>query len=112
MNLIHAIASKMYRSVKPVRDAAYMAYIRQFPCIGCGTTRRPREAMHIGPHGMGQKASDLDTLPGCHLCHVELHAIGSKNWQRKHRVDFRERIEFFQYLYSVEFPERTNQEAA
>ena len=111
MSFVYSIASRLFRPVKPVRDPKYLEYIRQFGCIGCGTTKRLRDAMHTGPHGMGQKASDLDALPGCRLCHQELHAIGPRKWQAKHRVDFQERREFFQYLYRVEFPER-HQEAA
>lgn len=67
--------------------------------------------MHTGPHGLSQKASDLDCLPGCHLCHAELHQIGPRKWQAKHQVDFQELTAFFRHLYKTEFPER-HQEAA
>ena len=87
--MIYAIRTNgVYAATKPVRDEAYLRYVRQFPCIGCGTTRRQRDAMHIGPHGIGQKASDLDCLPGCRNCHRELHKIGPEAFQEKHGIEF------------------------
>jgi hypothetical protein len=109
MGFVYAIASRLYRPNPPVRDPKYLAYIREFQCIGCGTRSRPRDAMHTGPHGLRQKASDLDALPGCRLCHQELHKIGPRKWQAKHRVDFRRAADLFQELYRVEFPERRKQ---
>lgn len=68
---LHGIAPKPpYKPEKPERNEAYLRFIRRFPCIGCGTTRGI-EAMHTGPHGIGQKASDKSCLPGCHECHRE-----------------------------------------
>jgi hypothetical protein len=66
----------IYSGVKPVRDPAYLRYLRQFPCAGCATTRQSRDAAHQGAHGLGQKASDLDAVPLCRECHKRLHKIG------------------------------------
>lgn len=99
---IFAIASKLYAGRKPVRDSKYLAWVRSWPCIACGTVRRAREAMHIGPHGMGQKASDLDTLPGCRVCHRELHKLGPMRFQVLHGLDFAEAIATLQDLYVKE----------
>jgi hypothetical protein len=68
--LFGLIAKPIYQRDKPERNPAYLRFIRRFPCIGCGTTRGI-EAMHSGPHGLSQKASDLTALPGCHECHRE-----------------------------------------
>ncbi len=78
----------IYQRQKPVRDPLYLKMIRRLPCIGCGKFKWRIEAMHTGPHGLQQKASDLDTLPGCQDCHRELHRIGPVKFQEKHRVDF------------------------
>jgi hypothetical protein len=89
--------------VKPVRDPKYLAYVRQFPCVGCVTTRRPREAMHIGPHGIAQKASDLDCLPGCRECHRELHKIGPVKFQERRKIEFAILQRMFRRFYCLKF---------
>lgn len=66
-------SERNYKPGKPVRDPAYLRFVRQFPCIGCGVQRRI-EAMHTGPHGLGQKASDMTALPGCQTCHAQYDA--------------------------------------
>lgn len=104
---VYGIAGRIYRIVRPVRDLHYLGYIRRFPCVACKTERRYREAMHTGPRGLGQKASDLDALPGCRLCHQELHAIGPAQFQLKHRIEFEELQAMFQEFYKREFPERS-----
>lgn len=48
--------------------------------------------MHTGPHGLGQKASDYDALPGCVDCHKELHKIGPVRFQEKWGLNFQEHI--------------------
>jgi hypothetical protein len=89
----------IYRAELPVRDAAYLRFIRMLPCVACGKKRWIMDAMHTGPRGIGQKASDLDALPGCRQCHRELHRIGPVKFQAKHRIDFRELRAKFQAFY-------------
>ena len=101
MRQLFAIASRMYRVVRPVRSQKYLAFVRSWPCIACGTARRSREAMHTGPHGIGQKASDLDTVPGCRVCHAELHRLGPVRFQMLHGLDFREAVETLQKFYVI-----------
>ena len=88
----------------PVRDPKYLKFIRQFPCVGCKTQRWGRDAMHIGPHGIGQKASDLDTLPGCRKCHRELHKIGARRFQERYAVDFAAMIRMFRRFFVLKHP--------
>ena len=102
----YGLAFKVYRLTRPVRAAHYLRFIREYPCVGCGTLRRQRDAMHTGSHGMGQKASDLDALPGCRQCHQELHQTGPTKFQKKHKIEFSALTEMFQGLYRVEFPGR------
>ena len=72
MDDIHAVNSaRLYYPSKPVRDPAYRRFIRQLPCAACGKSRYV-DAAHTGPHGFGQKASDLNCIPLCaRSCHRE-----------------------------------------
>lgn len=101
MKHLFAIASKMYQRVLPVRSERYKSFVRSFPCIACGSTRRRSEAMHIGPHGIGQKSSDLDTTPGCYLCHKELHRLGRVRFEMLHGIDFNQAISDLQLMYVI-----------
>ncbi len=64
---------RLYQPSRPVRNPQYRAFIRRLPCVACGSTRRV-EAAHTGPHGIGQKASDLQTIPLCPYCHQKFDA--------------------------------------
>lgn len=94
----------LIRFMKPKRDSEYLKWIRRFPCIGCGGTRRI-EAMHTGPHGMGQKSADDTALPGCHSCHRTgpnaLHKIGPVRFQEVHHLDFDALRTMFQHMYEL-----------
>jgi hypothetical protein len=106
MKTIYGIAGKMYQIVRPTRDRHYLKFIRQFPCVGCGNKSRRTDAMHTGSHGMGQKASDADALPGCRSCHQQLHEVGSMKFQSRHKIDFAELQIMFRGFYCLEFPGR------
>lgn len=76
----------------PVRDEAYKAWIRTFPCLVCQYW--PTEAAHTGRDGgMRQKASDRSCVPLCANCHTQgprsYHRIGRKRFERRHRLNFR-----------------------
>jgi hypothetical protein len=61
----------LLKSVKPVRNPAYLKFIRSQLC--CATGRNwGVEACHTGPHAHSQKASDLDAIPLI----AELHTVG------------------------------------
>lgn len=84
---------KAPRLVKPRRipgrsprhtDAEHLEAIRQCPCLRCGTDPCG-EAAHVRMGtlypgkvvtGIGRKPSDADTVPLCHGCHMDQHAIG------------------------------------
>ena len=61
-------SERIYTPSRPVRDAEYLRFIRGFPCACCDS-RRGIEAAHMGPHGMGQKSSDLSAIPLCRMHH-------------------------------------------
>lgn len=75
----------------PARDPRYRAFVRQYPCAACGSTRFV-EAAHTGPHGLGTKAPDDDIIPLCYWDHWggpdSLHRLGPKTFQKLHGIRF------------------------
>lgn len=73
-----------------MRDAKYLSFIRKLCCVVCGSYRGV-EAAHFGAHGMGQKASDLDTLPLCYKCHRtgsrSYHVLGARRFVEVHNLN-------------------------
>lgn len=62
--------------IKPWRDKNYLAWIRELPCVHCGSW--PTEAHHlislgIGEGVMGDKMPDYAAIPLCHACHQSVH---------------------------------------
>jgi hypothetical protein len=64
--------------VTPTRDAAYLAFVRQQPCLFCQTG--PSQAHHAGKAGAGGgtslKGCDRHTVPLCGVHHGEFHQRG------------------------------------
>jgi hypothetical protein len=79
----------------PTRSPAHLAFIRSLPCIVCFRERNI-EAAHVGRRGMGQKCSDLETLPLCSLHHREQHRIGLRQFQRSYELDIPELLAMLQ----------------
>jgi hypothetical protein len=94
----------IYQKQEPVRDPVYLKFLRGFPCVGCGRLRWGMEAMHTGPHALGEKASDLDALPGCPKCHRELHRIGPVNFQEERGIEFEALRVLFRRLFRLKHP--------
>lgn len=61
---------------KPLRDPAYLAWLRKLPCAVCG--RGPCEAAHqrLLGGGTGSKPDDRYALPMCQGCHESEHRRG------------------------------------
>ena len=89
---------QMYQGSKPVRDPNYLRFIKRFACVGCGRTWWI-DPMHTGPHAAGQKASDLDALPGCRVCHEEFDKCQWK-FANRHHLDIPALIQMFQHFYT------------
>ena len=70
MHKLYGIATPPHWKLpaKPERSQAYLRFIRSLPCLICNS-RRQIEAAHSGPHGLNEKAPDLDALPLCHGHH-------------------------------------------
>lgn len=91
----------LYKQRPPARDGSYLKFIRLLPCVGCGK-RYGIEAAHVGPHGLGQKASDYDTVPLCKGaagCHKKLHRMGRVDFETVYKLDLAELIQMFQSFY-------------
>jgi hypothetical protein len=78
--------------VKPVRNPGYLQWIRTLPCSVCYTIRQV-EAAHTGPHGIGQKSSDLSAIPLCRKHHRtgddSYHELGPRRFAEVHRLNIR-----------------------
>ena len=80
---------------KPVRSEEHKAFIRSLPCIVCATCGRLNsrniDPCHTpGSRGMGQKRSDLDTIPMCRTHHDYQHQVGWPAFLRKYQLDILE----------------------
>jgi hypothetical protein len=72
----------------PPRDPAYLAWVREMPCIACGLEGRS-QAAHTGTDGgMSMKASDYSCVPLCADCHRQspdsYHRAGKPAFERRH----------------------------
>ena len=77
---------QIYQGSKPVRDPEYRRFIRSLPCAACGKSRFI-DCAHTGPHGLGQKASDLDCIGLCaRSCHHEFDA-DPRGFAVKYKID-------------------------
>ena len=78
--------------VKPVRNPAYLRWVRSLPCLVCRTTRDV-EAAHTGAHGISQKSSDLSAIPLCGKHHRtgddSYHRLGPRRFAEVHGLNIR-----------------------
>lgn len=100
---VYGIASRLFQAVKPVRDPKYRAFIRTFPCCGCGQSWWI-DAAHTGPHACSRKACDLKCIPLCRKCH-EAYDRAPGVFAFKHgRMDVDALTAMFQKLYRQQLP--------
>ena len=62
---------------KPIRyrNEAYLQFIRDKPCFGCGRgSSRAHHVSYVDGTGQGTKPSDLFTIPLCEGCHAIEHS--------------------------------------
>jgi hypothetical protein len=90
---------QIYQREILVRDDKYRRYVKQFPCVGCRRTWMIDPA-HCGPHGTGQKASDLTCIPLCRKCHREFDANPVK-FVESRRLDIPALQRMFQRFYCL-----------
>ncbi len=116
---------KRRRTGKPRRgvivDEAYLAWIRQQPCILCalGVAKLkelgwpdpklqtfPTEAAHVGDRGFGQRAQDRTAIPLCSMVHhregpKSHHVLGKYFWPI-HGLDRHALIQHYNAKYEQE----------
>lgn len=76
--------------MKPVRDKAYLRYLRSERCILTGFQATEYESvvpMHIGTLGKGIKRGDDETLPVRNALHVLGHNCGEVSMLRREASD-------------------------
>ena len=77
-------------AVRPMRNPAYLRFVRSQPCCVCGSSCRI-EAAHTGPHGLGQKSPDTSCIPLCREHHTtgndSYHALGPWRFAEFHQLD-------------------------
>jgi len=94
---------------KAGKDAAYLAWLHNFPCVVCVSLNVPQtsptEAAHCGPRGLSQKCPDRLALPICRDHHREgqfcQHALGRFFFQH-YDLDRDELFAKFQLRYEAE----------
>ena len=71
----------------PLRDRAYLTWLREQPCVLTGERSSERESVdpaHIGTLGKGIKSPDNEALPLIHRLHAEGHQSGEMAMFRRH----------------------------
>lgn len=73
---------------KPTRvtDEAYKQWIREQPCIVCGSPP-PSDPHHVKSRGAG--GGDDQMVPTCRICHTTGGTIGWKTFEAKYGVNLR-----------------------
>ncbi len=100
MNLAFQLApGALYQGEKPVRNDRYRRFIKRFPFFACGGTRWI-DPMHTGSHALGQKASDINCLPGCRACPEQFDA-NPKGVAERHELDIPLLIQSFNRLWDL-----------
>ena len=62
------------------KSEKYLKWIRTLPCAVCGAPAEPHH-LRQGFAGIGQKSSDILTVPCCRTCHEEFHQGGFQELQ-------------------------------
>ena len=75
--------AKKLRLAGMTNDPAYLAMVRQCPCLDCGMDPcgeaahvRIQSAAHGKRGGIGKKPADRWAVSLCHSCHMEQHKVG------------------------------------
>jgi len=93
----------------PTRSQEYLNFIRYQPCLVCVIRIQRQEtrteASHTGPHGLGQKSSDLTAIPLCAGHHRTArdgyHQMGPVRFQEHHGFSIPEAIERLNTMFDA-----------
>lgn len=71
-----------------IRSRAYMAFVRTHPCLSCGAQAEAHHIQFAQARAKSMKVGDNWTVPLCHPCHMELHAMGDeRTWWDLRGID-------------------------
>jgi len=70
-----------FQKVKPFRSEAYLKFVASHNCCNCNKIDATVIAHHEGKKGMGQKITDLRSVPLCFACHTTRHNVGKWPWE-------------------------------
>lgn len=86
--------SKVTKQV-PERDANYLKFIRNLPCLVCGS--QAVHAHHSEFRGMGEKGSDYSCIALCENHHVSgnksIHKLGIEKFEAQHGLNISKTIQ-------------------
>ena len=71
------------------RRVQHLAFVRQLPCVACGTAA-PSHAAHVrtgSDGGVGMKPGDRYAVPLCSACHAKQHRVGELTFWSALRFD-------------------------
>ncbi len=86
---------------KREKDAAYLEFIRQQPCLVCGETEGI-DAHHVLERGQGKvgsKADDRRSVSLCREAHQQYHQLGRARFEEMHGLDLEVEIQRLNRLY-------------
>lgn len=77
--------------MKPARDRNYLARVRRLSCCVCSRGAQCAHHSTVG-RGMGQKASDYDSIPMCTEHHFDFHEGKGHfaGWDRNRRREWQQ----------------------
>lgn len=78
-------ARRRQRFERAYLSSAYVGFIRWTGCVVRGCTRTPVRACHRVSRGAGGTWRDL--FGGCDEHHSEQHAVGNREFERRHGLD-------------------------
>ena len=81
----------LFAKDQPIRNRAYLDYLRTQPCILTGLRAVDNDAvdpMHIGTRGKSLKSSDDEAVPVRHSLHALGHQMGEVSMLRQHAPDW------------------------
>jgi hypothetical protein len=91
-------SERMYSGSAPVRDPAYLRFIRRQASVVSGLG--PCDPCHTGPHATSQKSSDLSAIPLTRKEHDQYDA-DPRGFAKLHGLDIPALIRGFNEAYEL-----------
>jgi len=96
--------NKSLFQLQEYRDEAYLAFVREWPCLVCKPEQQKKktEAAHTGEHGLGIKAPDFSTVPLCEDHHrgpYGLDNLGPERFEQAYNIDLKKEVLWLIHAY-------------